>query len=183
MARQYSLTAALLGAGIVQVERTKTMLTALMQACEGLDPSILIEDLSQVGDPDLALLSLTRIVEEDSRHPCGVGEFISAQGVGRRTLRLLGASEFFGNYLVTHPDVLFILEQDPDPSTFLTQMLQSVGASDIFATQNAAPTETLAPIETPAPTETETTASPRSTPCWVADAQADVLELRRSYYR
>lgn len=191
MARQYSLTAALLGAGIVQVERAKTMLTALMQACEGLDPSILIEDLSQVGDPDLALLSLTRIVEEDSRHPCGVGEFISAQGVGRRTLRLLGASEFFGNYLVTHPDVFFILEQDPDPSTFLTQMLQSVGASDIFATQNAAPTETLAPIEAPAPTktetpapiETETTASPRSTPCWVADAQADVLELRRTYYR
>ena len=32
MARQYSLTAALLGAGIVQVERAKTMLTALMQA-------------------------------------------------------------------------------------------------------------------------------------------------------
>ena len=71
MARQYSLTAALLGAGIVQVERAKTMLTALMQACEGLDPSILIEDLSQVGDPDLALLSLTRIVEEDSRPPPG----------------------------------------------------------------------------------------------------------------
>lgn len=155
MAREYSETVALLRAGVEDVGRAKTLLTAIMQAAPQIDIPKLIENLGQTADPDLALLSLERIFSEDARHPSGITATLSARQIGSRTLRLLGASESFASYLVTHPAALELLEQQPEPDTYPAQLLNAVGAKNLGNAEN---------------------------PCWVADPQAHDLELRRVYY-
>lgn len=155
MAREYSETVALLTSGVEDVGRAKTLLTAIMQAAPQIEIPRLIENLGQTADPDLVLLSLNRIFSEDARHPSGITETLSARQIGNRTLRLLGASEFFASYLVTHPAALEPLEQQPEPETYSTQLLNAVGAKNLGSDEN---------------------------PCWVADPQAHDLELRRVYY-
>ena len=155
MAREYSETVALLTSGVEDVGRAKTLLTAIMQAAPQIEIPKLIENLGQTADPDLVLLSLNRIFSEDARHPSGITETLSARQIGNRTLRLLGASEFFASYLVTHPAALEPLEQQPEPETYSTRLLNAVGAKNLGSDEN---------------------------PCWVADPQAHDLELRRVYY-
>ena len=155
MAREYSETVALLTSGVEDVGRAKTLLTAIMQAAPQIEIPKLIENLGQTADPDLVLLSLNRIFSEDARHPSGITETLSARQIGNRTLRLLGASEFFASYLVTHPAALAPLEQQPEPETYLTRLLNAVGAKNLGSAEN---------------------------PCWVADPQVHDLELRRVYY-
>ncbi|MDY6076293.1 bifunctional [glutamine synthetase] adenylyltransferase/[glutamine synthetase]-adenylyl-L-tyrosine phosphorylase [Mobiluncus sp.] len=155
MAREYSETVALLTSGVEDVGRTKTLLTAIMQAAPQIEIPRLIENLGQTADPDLVLLSLNRIFSEDARHPSGITATLSARQIGNRTLRLLGASEFFASYLVTHPAALVPLEQQPEPETYLTRLLNAVGAKNLGSDEN---------------------------PCWVADPQAHDMELRRVYY-
>lgn len=155
MAREYSETVALLTSGVEDVGRAKTLLTAIMQAAPQIEIPKLIENLGQTADPDLVLLSLNRIFSEDARHPSGITETLSARQIGNRTLRLLGASEFFASYLVTHPAALAPLEQQPEPETYSTRLLGAVGAKNLGSDEN---------------------------PCWVADPQAHDLELRRVYY-
>lgn len=155
MAREYSETVALLTSGVEDVGRAKTLLTAIMQAAPQIEIPKLIENLGQTADPDLVLLSLNRIFSEDARHPSGITATLSARQIGNRTLRLLGASEFFASYLVTHPAALAPLEQQPEPETYLTRLLNAVGAKNLGSAEN---------------------------PCWVADPQVHDLELRRVYY-
>lgn len=155
MAREYSETVALLTSGVEDVGRAKTLLTAIMQAAPQIEIPKLIENLGQTADPDQVLLSLDRIFSEDARHPSGITAMLSARQIGNRTLRLLGASEFFASYLVTHPAALAPLEQEPEPETYLAQLLNAVGAKNLGSDEN---------------------------PCWVADSQAHDLELRRVYY-
>lgn len=155
MAREYSETVALLTSGVEDVGRAKTLLTAIMQAAPQIEIPKLIENLGQTADPDQVLLSLDRIFSEDARHPSGITATLSARQIGNRTLRLLGASEFFASYLVTHPAALVPLEQQPEPETYLAQLLNAVGAKNLGSDEN---------------------------PCWVADPQAHDLELRRVYY-
>lgn len=155
MAREYSETVALLTSGVEDVGRAKTLLTAIMQAAPQIEIPKLIENLGQTADPDLVLLSLNRIFSEDARHPSGITETLSARQIGNRTLRLLGASEFFASYLVTHPAALEPLEQQPEPETYSARLLSAVGAKNLGSVEN---------------------------PCWVADPQAHDLELRRVYY-
>mgnify|MGYP001941475442 FL=1 len=155
MAREYSETVALLTSGVEDVGRAKTLLTAIMQAAPQIEIPKLIENLGQTADPDLVLLSLNRIFSEDARHPSGITETLSARQIGNRTLRLLGASEFFASYLVTHPAALEPLEQQPEPETYSARLLSAVGAKNLGSDEN---------------------------PCWVADPQAHDLELRRVYY-
>ena len=155
MAREYSETVALLTSGVEDVGRAKTLLTAIMQAAPQIEIPKLIENLGQTADPDLVLLSLNRIFSEDARHPSGITETLSARQIGNRTLRLLGASEFFASYLVTHPAALAPLEQQPEPETYSARLLSAVGAKNLGSDEN---------------------------PCWVADPQAHDLELRRVYY-
>ncbi|MDD7541501.1 MAG: bifunctional [glutamine synthetase] adenylyltransferase/[glutamine synthetase]-adenylyl-L-tyrosine phosphorylase [Mobiluncus porci] len=155
MAREYSLTTALLTAGIEEVERAKKLLTAIIQLAPAIDSEALVDGLGEVADPDLALLSLERILNQDSRTPRGARELLQSRQVGGRTLRLLGYSEFFGNYLATHPEILEVLEDDPEPSAFAKRFLESVDASNLADEDN---------------------------PCWVAGENADVLALRRAYY-
>lgn len=155
MAREYSETVALLTSGVEDVGRAKTLLTAIMQAAPQIEIPKLIENLGQTADPDQVLLSLDRIFSEDARHPSGITAMLSARQIGDHTLRLLGASEFFVSYLVTHPAALEPLEQQPEPETYLAQLLNAVGAKNLGSDEN---------------------------PCWVADSQAHDLELRRVYY-
>lgn len=155
MAREYSETVALLTSGVEDVGRAKTLLTAIMQAAPQIEIPKLIENLGQTADPDQVLLSLDRIFSEDARHPSGITAMLSARQIGDHTLRLLGASEFFASYLVTHPAALEPLEQQPEPETYLAQLLNAVGAKNLGSDEN---------------------------PCWVADSQAHDLELRRVYY-
>ncbi|WP_307741769.1 bifunctional [glutamine synthetase] adenylyltransferase/[glutamine synthetase]-adenylyl-L-tyrosine phosphorylase [uncultured Mobiluncus sp.] len=155
MAREYSETVALLTSGVEDVGRAKTLLTAIMQAAPQIEIPKLIENLGQTADPDQVLLSLNRIFSEDARHPSGITETLSTRQIGNRTLRLLGASEFFASYLVTHPAALAPLEQQPEPETYSTRLLNAVGAKNLGSDEN---------------------------PCWVADLQAHDLELRRVYY-
>lgn len=155
MAREYSETVALLTSGVEDVGRAKTLLNAIMQAAPQIEIPKLIENLGQTADPDLVLLSLNRIFSEDVRHTSGITATLSARQIGNRTLRLLGASEFFASYLVTHPAALVPLEQQPEPETYLTRLLNAVGAKNLGSDEN---------------------------PCWVAAPQAHDLELRRVYY-
>ena len=97
MAREYSETVALLTSGVEDVGRAKTLLTAIMQAAPQIEIPKLIANLGQTADPDQVLLSLDRIFSEDARHPSGITETLSARQIGNRTLRLLGASEFFAS--------------------------------------------------------------------------------------
>ena len=155
MAREYSETVALLTSGVEDVGRAKTLLTAIMQTAPQIEIPKLIANLGQTADPDQVLLSLDRIFSEDARHPSGITATLSARQIGNHTLRLLGASEFFASYLVTHPAALEPLEQQPEPETYLTRLLSAVGAKNLGSDEN---------------------------PCWVADPQAHDLELRRVYY-
>ena len=71
----------------------------------------LSDALSQVADPDLALLALVRLMESLGKHDIdgddSGGELIATlrhAGVGRdRLLAVLGASSALGDHLVTHP--------------------------------------------------------------------------------
>lgn len=155
MAREYSETVALLTSGVEDVGRAKTLLTAIMQASPQIEIPKLIENLGQTADPDQVLLSLDRIFSEDARHPSGITATLSTRQIGNRTLRLLGASEFFASYLVNHPAALEPLEQQPEPESYLTRLLNAVGAKNLGSDEN---------------------------PCWVADPKARDLELRRVYY-
>lgn len=181
MAREYSLTTALLTAGIEEVERGKSLLDSIGRFAPGLDIPALVEALADVSDPDLALLQLERILEADvdvrvgadSRSATAGGNTLDSRGasgvqrtptlrdllesrqVGFRTLRLLGYSDFFGNYLATHLEALFDLETDPAPEVFLSRLLESVRAHNLGDVEN---------------------------PCWVAAESADILDLRRAYY-
>ena len=155
MAREYSETVALLTSGVEDVGRAKTLLTAIMQAAPQIEIPKLIENLGQTADPDQVLLSLDRIFSEDARHPSGITATLSARQIGNHTLRLLGASEFFASYLVNHPAALEPLEQQPEPESYLTRLLNAVGAKNLGSDEN---------------------------PCWVAAPKARDLELRRVYY-
>lgn len=155
MAREYSETVALLTSGVEDVGRAKTLLTAIMQTAPQIEIPKLIANLGQTADPDQVLLSLDRIFSEDARHPSGITATLSARQIGNRTLRLLGASEFFASYLVNHPAALEPLEQQPEPESYLTRLLNAVGAKNLGSDEN---------------------------PCWVAGPKARDLELRRVYY-
>lgn len=142
MSRKYSLTTALLTAGIREVSRGKTLLESIAAHAPGLDIPALVESLGGVADPDLALLNLEKIVD-------------TSKNFSHQSLRLLGFSEFFGNYLATHQEVLDSLEADPNPEGFSNRLLAAVAARNLGDTEN---------------------------PCWVAGESADVLALRRAYY-
>lgn len=180
MAREYSLTTALLTAGLREVERGKKLLASIGQSAPDIDLPSLVSQLSQVADPDLALLNLARVLNEvdrrDSASPglanaVTAGEDFSTAGdaraeffskpeicktlTGSRALKLLGYSEFFGNYLITHPQMILGVKNDPQPETFQKKMLASIGAVNLGEAEN---------------------------PCWVAASGADVLTLRQTYF-
>lgn len=173
MAREKSLTSILLQAGFDNLERAKSILAELGEACPGMEAGDLVEKLARVADPDLALLALARLVAEageaGSGNAAGGGNSGAAGGfdlrqalargqIGARTLGLLGASEFFGQYLATHPYLVADIEGAagqalPDPRA---DILQALGATNLGSNEN---------------------------PMWMAGPDAQVADLRRAYYR
>ncbi|MEI8081723.1 MAG: bifunctional [glutamine synthetase] adenylyltransferase/[glutamine synthetase]-adenylyl-L-tyrosine phosphorylase, partial [Actinomycetes bacterium] len=84
-------------------------------AALGRDSAVL-ESFSIAADPDLALLSLQRVVEAGEALGYGsqiVTDFVSNEDFRRRLLLLLGASEAVAEHLTRHPDQWHVLA-DPD---------------------------------------------------------------------
>jgi glutamate-ammonia-ligase adenylyltransferase len=95
----------------------------------------LVRELGDAADPDLALLSLVRLVEavDGQERERLVSLLLVSDQVRARLFAVAGASEALGHWLVTHPgDVeLLTLEDDPlavDPRDVRAELLAAVGA-------------------------------------------------------
>ena len=98
-----SLTRHLIAAGFDDVERAKRFLGEGILA--GADEAALLAGLRAAADPDQALLLLLRLAE---RTPA-VLETVHDGGAGLPLMRLLGASEALGDFLVRHPEHLDVV--------------------------------------------------------------------------
>lgn len=95
----------------------------------------LVRELGATADPDLALLSVLRLVEavgEDGRERL-VERLVADHVLRARLLAVVGASEALANWLVSHPDdvELLALGDDPlsaDPREVRRDLLVAVGA-------------------------------------------------------
>lgn len=109
---------------------------------DGLDQQVLLTQLAVAPDPDTALLLLIRLIERDPR----VGELVE-KGKANDLIRLLGASEALGEFLIRRPEQLDLFYQPTEetapasaglldaegqprtaPAALRTLMLQAVGA-------------------------------------------------------
>ncbi|PJE94526.1 bifunctional glutamine-synthetase adenylyltransferase/deadenyltransferase [Streptomyces carminius] len=71
------------------------------------DDPVLLEALGATADPDLALLSLVRLVEaqpDEAGQQALLGTVLAAKPLRDRLLGVLGASEALGDHLARHPD-------------------------------------------------------------------------------
>jgi glutamate-ammonia-ligase adenylyltransferase len=100
------------------------------------DPGGLLAALSDVADPDQALLALARIAGAVRPHPAERALLVGLAGPGPgrdRLLAVVGASVALGDTLAAHPDQLEVLA-DLTPGTGVTvaavraELLESVGA-------------------------------------------------------
>jgi glutamate-ammonia-ligase adenylyltransferase len=95
----------------------------------------LVRELGFTADPDLALLSLVRLVEgvEGSARLRLVERLGSRDTLRSALLAVVGASEALANWLVAHPDDVDLLDLDEDtlaadPRDVRAELLASVGA-------------------------------------------------------
>ncbi|MCK2220595.1 bifunctional [glutamine synthetase] adenylyltransferase/[glutamine synthetase]-adenylyl-L-tyrosine phosphorylase [Actinomadura sp. ATCC 31491] len=92
------------------------------QAGPGLDD--LLTSLVDVADPDLALVSLTRLAERD---PAVLGALRDDESLRARLLAVLGVSDALGEHLVRHPgDVARLARPRQDEAR--AELLRAVGA-------------------------------------------------------
>ncbi|NUW31452.1 bifunctional [glutamine synthetase] adenylyltransferase/[glutamine synthetase]-adenylyl-L-tyrosine phosphorylase [Nonomuraea sp. SMC257] len=83
----------------------------------------LLDGLVEVADPDLALLSLTRLAE---RAPEAIGALRADERLRERALAVLGVSAALGDHLVRHPGHLGLLAADPgDPRADLLRAVDA----------------------------------------------------------
>ncbi|GAA2035870.1 bifunctional [glutamine synthetase] adenylyltransferase/[glutamine synthetase]-adenylyl-L-tyrosine phosphorylase [Yaniella flava] len=99
----------LLATGLRDTERAESLLQSGELA--GLDMDHLLEQLAAAPDADQALLLLIRLIERDETVSALV-----ARGEARPLLRLLGASEALGEFVIRRPQHLDIF-RDPDPKS------------------------------------------------------------------
>jgi glutamate-ammonia-ligase adenylyltransferase len=98
----------------------------------GRDP-MLMEGLSRAGDPDLALNSLTRLLEAAADPDALRNTLASSKPLRDRLLGVLGVSAALGDFLARHPDSWHALEEfdtaelRPDAGWFRSIMLHAVG--------------------------------------------------------
>src|SRR5690625_4603597 len=110
-----SLTRLLARAGFAHTRRAAAMLQedALAPVLGRIEPDecvrTLIRDLGRVADPDLALLTLVRLVEA-AEHKEPMHELLTDPGpVRSRLLAVLGGSSALGDWLVAHPAAAQVL--------------------------------------------------------------------------
>lgn len=99
----------LVSAGLRDLSRAESLLSSKELA--QLDPEQLLDQLAVAPNPDLALLLLIRLIERDP----SVRELV-AEGRARPLLRLLGASEALGEFLIRRSEHLDIFRH-PDVET------------------------------------------------------------------
>lgn len=133
-----TLAGRLTRAGFADVARAARLLEdeALGAACD--DPiGVLLGPLSDVADPDLALLALAKIARAarvDAGHLAVLRGLLGEPGPGRdKLLAVVGASIALGDNLASHPESLAVLADDAPatgvpPGVVRAELLEAVGA-------------------------------------------------------
>lgn len=100
----------LVSTGLRDLSRAESLLASEELAALDLEP--LLDQLSVAPDPDLALLLLIRLIERDP----AVRQLVD-DGNARPLIRLLGASEALGEFLIRRPEHLDIFREPDVAST------------------------------------------------------------------
>lgn len=100
----------LVSVGLRDTQRAESLLGSV--ELTGLDRQSLLAQLAAAPDPDMALLLLIRLIERDAT----VAELVR-EDAARPLLRLLGASEALGEFLIRRPEHLDIFRAPDADST------------------------------------------------------------------
>jgi len=117
----------------------------------GRDPLVL-DALSRCADPDLALATLSRLLEASFDPETLRGTLASSKPLRDRLLGVLGVSAALGDYVVRHPDSWHVIEEfevedlTPDSEQFRALMLGAVGAVDMPGVGGAADSGEVLPV-------------------------------------
>ena len=122
-------TRRLISAGFDDLERAKRFLAA--KELSGVDLKELVGNLANAADPDMALLSLVRLIPHAPAAVALVENPRTAPGL----LRVLGASDALAGFMIREPGALAVFEQVPDAriqgraaGDLREQLLMAVGA-------------------------------------------------------
>ncbi|QAV29428.1 bifunctional [glutamine synthetase] adenylyltransferase/[glutamine synthetase]-adenylyl-L-tyrosine phosphorylase [Micrococcus luteus] len=110
-------------AGVADAGRVQTLLTS--PEFEGVDVRPLVELLGHAADPDRALLLWVRLAEREPR----VHHALRDPETTARLLRLLGASEALGEFLIRRPEHLDLV-LDPDAAAATAPALAQPDPAD-----------------------------------------------------
>lgn len=113
--------------GFIEPARAVRQVEALCEHASTEEVLFLIEEISRTLEPDLALATLTELIDKD---PSLVHAFIGNHGFAKRALAVLGGSEELARELVRRPFDLTILEAVPErrpAEQISTALLQAVG--------------------------------------------------------
>ncbi|MDP9240066.1 MAG: bifunctional [glutamine synthetase] adenylyltransferase/[glutamine synthetase]-adenylyl-L-tyrosine phosphorylase, partial [Actinomycetota bacterium] len=107
---------------------------AAVAAAAGPGGREVIDALAATADPDLALLTLVRLVECQPADNDLLDRLCRAPGLRRRLIVVLGASSALGDHLISHPDEWQLLDDEsqvlasPTAEEFRERLLVAVGA-------------------------------------------------------
>ncbi|MFZ9249209.1 MAG: bifunctional [glutamine synthetase] adenylyltransferase/[glutamine synthetase]-adenylyl-L-tyrosine phosphorylase, partial [Candidatus Nanopelagicales bacterium] len=104
--RPVSETGNLIRSGFLEIDKTKELLNSLKISTPR---EVLLEELSQVANPDEALLLLVRILEKNNKE---FEKTIEDESIRFRLLKVLGSSSGLGEFLINHPEDIEVLSKD-----------------------------------------------------------------------
>ena len=104
--RPVSETGNLIRSGFLEIDKTKELLNTLKITTPR---DVLLEELSQVANPDEALLLLVRILEKNNKE---FEKTIEDESIRFRLLKVLGSSSGLGEFLINHPEDIEVLSKD-----------------------------------------------------------------------
>ncbi|MFZ9702379.1 MAG: bifunctional [glutamine synthetase] adenylyltransferase/[glutamine synthetase]-adenylyl-L-tyrosine phosphorylase, partial [Candidatus Nanopelagicales bacterium] len=104
--RPVSETGNLIRSGFLEIDKTKELLNTLKITTPR---EVLLEELSQVANPDEALLLLVRILEKNNKE---FEKTIEDESIRFRLLKVLGSSSGLGEFLINHPEDIEVLSKD-----------------------------------------------------------------------
>ena len=104
--RPVSETGNLIRSGFLNIEKSKELLENLKIS---IPKEALLEEFSQVANPDAALLLLVRIVEKENKDFLKV---IKDETLRIKVLKVLGSSTGLGEFLLNHPEDVLVLMED-----------------------------------------------------------------------
>lgn len=104
--RPVSETGNLIRSGFLDIDKTKELLSSLKFATP---KDVLLDEFSQVANPDEALLLLVRILEKNNQK---FNKTIEDDLIRIRLLKVLGSSTGLGEFLINHPEDVEVLRKD-----------------------------------------------------------------------